>query len=115
MKGFLCEKCASCCKVVGLMVETAKNTPPEMYSDPFMLAMNKVLREFPFTTDINTGRCEHLTDKNLCGVYEHRPLACDVDRLYKKLFKHIMSRKDFYKNNHRNCELLRGFCAKSAA
>jgi uncharacterized protein len=28
-----------------------------------------------------TGRCEKLTDDNLCSVYENRPLICDVDRL----------------------------------
>lgn len=113
-KGFLCSRCGACCSVVGQMVAIARGTAPQLVIDPFVMAMNKLLVDFPVKTD-ESGKCEHLGADNLCKVYNDRPLICNVDRLYKKVFKFRMSKKEFYRNNHKNCEVLKGLNAKRQA
>jgi Fe-S-cluster containining protein len=53
---WVCTKCGACCRIVGVAV-------PEL--------------------DRGDGACRHLTEENLCGIYEKRPLLCrrliDID------------------------------------
>lgn len=80
--GFHCDRCGICCRKVGKF--------------PFM-------KEF----DRGDGTCRHLTDKNLCAIYDSRPEVCNVDALYERLYAGKISREEFYRINERACEALK--------
>lgn len=50
-----------------------------------------------------TGRCKYLKNDNLCKIYDKRPLLCNVEESYSKIFYKIMSKKDFYIVNLQIC------------
>ena len=76
---FPCTKCGTCCRHIA-----------------------KVLPHY----DRGDGACLHLTEDNLCGVYEHRPFICNVDKIYDRLFKNRMSHKEFYEMTDMACKIL---------
>lgn len=80
--GFHCDRCGLCCRKVGKF--------------PFM-------KEF----DRGDGVCKHLTDDNLCAIYDHRPTICDVDRLYGIYFKDKMSKEEWYRLQYEGCRELK--------
>ena len=49
--------------------------------------------------------CPHITDDNLCSIYETRPLMCNVEKGYEVFFAH-MSKEDYYQENKRICIIL---------
>lgn len=59
-----CTQCGCCCHRMDQVVENAKYLDDEYV--------------FPYKYD-ETGRCEMLTDDNLCSVYDNRPIVCNVD------------------------------------
>lgn len=79
---FICNKCGLCCRNI--------NRIPE-------------LKEF----DSGNGVCIHLTDDNLCEIYSERPDVCNVQVMYEKKYKHLMSQEDYDKMNMQGCALLR--------
>ena len=66
---FPCTKCGCCCKRVGkvvLSLITAGITKDHPLYFPYLWSAQ--------------GACEKLID-NQCGVYDHRPLICNIDKL----------------------------------
>lgn len=50
--------------------------------------------------------CMHLTENNLCAIYDTRPLVCNVDEGYKVFFAKVMSRKEYDIMNQKVCKTL---------
>ena len=48
----------------------------------------------------------HLTDDNLCEIYDHRPFVCNLDEIYNKFFKGRMDKKKFYEIATHTCKIL---------
>ena len=48
------------------------------------------------------ANCEFLKG-NLCGRYENRPLACNIDKLYDTLFYKHFTREEWYAANKIAC------------
>lgn len=59
-----CTQCGCCCRKINTAVENIKIIHPQY--------------QFPHTWD-ETGRCEMLTDDNMCKVYDNRPEICNID------------------------------------
>ncbi|PJJ30150.1 YkgJ family cysteine cluster protein [Lacrimispora celerecrescens] len=74
---FPCDKCGECCKNL--------NKSP-VYAE----------------LDRGDGICLHL-HKNLCSIYETRPLICRIDNCYELFFKDSMTKAEFYSLNHAVC------------
>lgn len=51
------------------------------------------------------GSCEMLAEDGKCKVYETRPDVCRVDKIYENNLKHLMTRKEFYKQNSVFCNM----------
>ncbi len=78
---FICTKCGLCCKNIDKIEE---------------------LEEF----DDGTGRCIYLSDDNLCMIYDRRPDICNVEKMYEKCFKNVMSIEEYEELNYKGCEEL---------
>jgi len=76
---FLCSKCGVCCKHIA-----------------------KLLPHF----DRGDGVCKHLTEDNLCSIYDHRPFVCNVDEIYNKCFRGRMTVEEFYDITGKACKIL---------
>lgn len=50
--------------------------------------------------------CMHLTEDNLCSIYEQRPVVCNVDKTYKTYFARVMSKEEFEQMNRQICATL---------
>lgn len=48
----------------------------------------------------------HLTEDNLCGIYETRPVVCNVDKTYEVYFARVMSKSEFEQANRQVCKTL---------
>ncbi|MGL5098495.1 MAG: YkgJ family cysteine cluster protein [Fusobacteriaceae bacterium] len=80
---FDCDKCGICCKNLN------KN---EIYA----------------TLNRGDGICKNLDEhKNLCKIYNERPLLCNVVEAYKKLFSGSLSYEKYEKLNKESCKILR--------
>ena len=80
---FECDRCGLCCRSIGGI---------------------ELLREL----NDGTGVCRYLDrSTNLCSIYASRPLLCNVDEAYRKLFSSSMSLKEYYEINYRACETLK--------
>lgn len=53
----------------------------------------------------NNGICENLENKK-CSIYETRPLLCNLDESYKKIFSAYMTKEEFYRSNAKACNIL---------
>lgn len=78
---FKCDKCGLCCQNIW---------------------MNDMFRDL----DRGDGTCKYL-QKNLCSIYENRPLFCRVEECYKQFYSKSMSKEDFYKLNYKICQSLK--------
>lgn len=74
---FRCDKCGECCKNLN---------KSDIYS--FL--------------DRGDGVCKYL-NRNLCSIYNERPLLCRVDESYFVFFKDTLSLEDYYKINYQFC------------
>ena len=54
-------------------------------------------------------KCEHLTDDNLCKIYDTRPTICRVDRVYriKKRHDKSLTWRKYIRMSHEACAKLR--------
>lgn len=83
MHNFPCARCGVCCRSLKLN---------ELFVD----------------LDRGDGVCIHLDEEtNLCHIYETRPLKCNIDKSYYKLYINYFSKDDFYKVNIEACKLLK--------
>ena len=59
------------------------------------------------------GICKWLDDStNLCTIYQHRPLICNVDAFYEENYAMVMSREEFYALNRAECLKLQSMYRK---
>lgn len=79
---FPCNKCGLCCKAVSKIPELA------------------------YLAD-ETGACIYLAG-TLCGIYEKRPILCNIDKAYDLYFSKVMTRKEWYAVNELACKTLQG-------
>ncbi len=79
---FPCKQCGLCCQHVG---------QSKLYQD----------------LDRGDGCCRYFDDTtNLCRIYDHRPLRCNVDVYYDAYLKDRMTREAYYKINQEVCQKL---------
>jgi len=78
---FPCTKCGKCCKHLNLS---------SIYED----------------LDRGDGVCKYLR-RNLCSIYEHRPLKCRIDDAYHAFFESELSLDEYYRLNIEMCKKLR--------
>jgi len=74
---FPCVQCGLCCHKVNTV---------------------SALEEF----DRGDGVCRHLKD-NLCDIYQHRPVICNVQTMYDLYFHGVMDEKTFIQENLLAC------------
>lgn len=79
---FPCTKCGLCCKHLELIPQ---------------------LKHF----DLENGRCMHLTDNNLCDIYEKRPDICNVNKMYELQFCNQMTENEYIKINMECCKRIK--------
>ena len=80
---FFCDRCGLCCKHIDQIPE---------------------LKKF----DSGNGRCENLTDENLCAIYEKRPIICNVSKMFELVYSSWMTEEDYWKLNFEGCKKLKG-------
>jgi Fe-S-cluster containining protein len=56
--------------------------------------------------DKGDGTCIHLTNDNLCAIYETRPEICNTKRMYDKKWKQFMSWDSYLELSEISCKLL---------
>ena len=56
--------------------------------------------------DPGNGVCIHLTEDNLCAIYEQRPDICNVETMYQLHFQNIMTREVYDRMNLEGCRRL---------
>jgi len=78
---FTCDRCGLCCRML-------KGTPLEKWARP-------------------DGSCIHLTKDNLCEIYDHRPVICNVSKLYRKRFSNLMSRERWDELQTESCRRIK--------
>lgn len=87
---FNCDRCGLCCKHVG--------------NFRFMQGFDR-----------GDGTCVHLTDENLCDIYEDRPPVCNTELMFERVYSRFMSREEYDRMNTESCEKIkqRGTDAKN--
>ena len=85
---FNCTKCGECCRHIDRVPELSK-------------------------FDDGNGVCIHLKG-NLCDIYYHRPVICNVDRMYELYFANEYLKDDFYKINENACEIIKSHKSNNA-
>lgn len=78
---FNCDRCGACCRALD--------------SSSIYASLNR-----------GDGVCKYL-DGNLCSIYENRPLLCRIDESYELLWKDIMDKGTYYRQNYEACKLLK--------
>ena len=78
---FNCDRCGLCCRSIGGIPQ---------------------LKQF----DRGDGVCCHLTDANLCDIYESRPEVCNVEKMYSR-FASEMSMDEYLSMMEASCECLK--------
>lgn len=78
---FNCDRCGLCCRSIGGIPQ---------------------LKQF----DRGDGVCCHLTDANLCDMYESRPEVCNVEKMYSR-FASEMSVDEYLSMMEGSCDCLK--------
>lgn len=79
---FKCDKCGKCCR-------------------------NLKLNEIYSFLDRGDGVCKYLDlKKNLCEIYDNRPILCNVDKMYD-YYRKKYTKEDFYRLNTLICKKLK--------
>ena len=92
-KVFPCTSCGGCCSIIGRMLSSIEKYPLELRTE---------LEKFPYKTD-EVGVCEMLTEDKKCKIYKKRPLICNINRTFEKIYKGNITRRHFYKKNINMC------------
>lgn len=88
MKDFPCTSCGCCCKRIDILKRSEEVNDPESV--------------FYFSYKETNGVCENLTPDNRCGIYETRPLICNVTRLAETL---ELDKTTFFQQNALACNI----------
>lgn len=83
MGDFNCTKCGSCCR----------------------LLTDEVLEQFNLPK-AESGGCAHLNSKNECLIYETRPNACDVRKMWELSHHEIFTWDEYKKVSEEACKIL---------
>ena len=78
---FNCDRCGLCCRSIGGIPQ---------------------LKQY----DRGDGVCSHLTDANLCDMYDSRPEVCNVERMYSR-FASEMTWDEYISLMEASCECLK--------
>lgn len=81
MSSFPCTSCGACCKSIKGI---------------------EFLKEF----DRGDGCCKYLNERNLCSIYDERPLLCNINHAYETIFSASFSVEEFYSINADACNKL---------
>lgn len=79
---FHCDQCGICCRHIDQIPQ---------------------LKQF----DSGNGRCIHLTNNNLCAIYEIRPDICNIDKMYELEYCKQMTENEYLKLNLEGCKELK--------
>ena len=72
-EGKECSKCGACCKGFSIPTKTLSKD----LIDYFTYHEGVEIKEVDGQQLIYVNaRCEHLTEENLCAIYDHRPIVC---------------------------------------
>lgn len=81
---FHCTQCGKCCEQVGKL---------DLYKH----------------LDRGDGICRYYeAQTKLCGIYEKRPIECNVDVFYETFLTGIISKEEYYETNYEACKILKG-------
>jgi len=59
------------------------------------------------TFDLGNGVCKYFNIlDNVCTIYEERPDICRVDKMFELKYQQFFTKKVFYQENARVCNLL---------
>lgn len=83
-----CTSCGCCCKRIDKAISSFHS-----------IGINV---DFNYTWDEN-GKCENLTTNNKCGIYDTRPLICNIDKLFEFV---KITKEQFYAMNIASCNLM---------
>lgn len=61
-----------------------------------------MLKEF----ENDKGECIHLTENNLCDIYDSRPIICNVEKMYELFFSSTITYEQYLKENYEACTKL---------
>lgn len=56
--------------------------------------------------DSGEGVCKYLNANNRCDIYDHRPVFCNTDLMFEKIYSRFMSRDEYDKMNEESCKIL---------
>lgn len=113
MSKFACQVCSACCRSIGQLVvsaiaalDEAEKTGAEIH--PIL----EELAQFPYDI-LESGACSKLKD-DICLIYSSRPLICNMEAMYEKFWKHLMSEKDYFIQSKMSCLKLQEKLKKGA-
>lgn len=87
---FKCLKCGRCCRTLlkdvngilrglGLTIEETRLFPTELISPGMGIGYGEIDKpKFVLQYQLNVNECPHLSENNLCKIYQERPLACSA-------------------------------------
>ena len=93
---FPCTMCGLCCKQIGALRAGKPNLAGWVQD---------MITAFPYDHD-ESGACSQLQPDNSCGVYENRPLLCNLKAIYKKNKALAPTILHWYRINAINCNRL---------
>lgn len=51
-----------------------------------------------------SGKCHYFDEKtHHCLIYDHRPVVCNVSKMYEQHYQSVMPEKEFYRKNLEIC------------
>lgn len=97
-----CSSCGACCRRIGALIATAKESIVSGYvAEGFECLYNEIVA-FPYAV-LPNGQCEKLQDDGRCGVYDTRPDICRYDKSYVAHFTKLMSEEQFLEHTKKVC------------
>jgi len=100
MSQFNCTACGLCCKRVG----KTKDAAIERMKQGEDSEMLREIVAFPYSYD-EKGVCSKLGPDNLCTVYDHRPLICQVQK-FREVYLPTLSEEKWYEIQEDACKQL---------
>ena len=73
-----------------------------------LCCMNVDKTEVVAGLDRGDGVCKFFNSSTkLCEIYNSRPVICNVDKCYELIYKHTMSKEEYYDLNYKACKILK--------
>lgn len=100
MTTWTCNRCASCCKLVGPTVAAALEALDKGEADPVV----REVAEFPHPINPD-GACSMLND-NTCSIYDKRPPICNNGVMYDRYWSEVVTHEVWQDRLTKACEEL---------